>query len=160
MDKPNGPIDYPLGPGLDFLRRIWQLSHALEKLSVRMDQRLGVTAPQRLILRCVGKYPGIAAGQLATLLHVDPGTVSAALKRLEQKGLLERRKDVRDRRRVALGLTAMGRRLDLPLDGTVESAVERLLVTADRADVSVALRILEQLSAAAELELTRVQDAP
>jgi DNA-binding MarR family transcriptional regulator len=158
-DKLGRTVDYPLGSGLDFLRHIWQLSHALEKLSMSMDQRLGVTAPQRLLLRCVGKYPGVSAGQLAAVLHLDPGTVSAALKRLEKKKLLERRKDPRDRRRVSLGLTAAGRALDLPRSGTVESAVERLLETVNGGEIAVALRVLEQLAHEVENELILSQNA-
>lgn len=69
----------------------------------------------------------MTAGQLASLLHVDPGTVSASLGRLEGKGLLERRRDPRDKRRTSLGLTAKGRALDHPAAGTVEDAVERPL---------------------------------
>jgi len=66
-----------------------------------MEQRLGITAQQRLIVRCVGQFPGMTAGQLAGLLHVDPGTISAALRRLEAKDLVARRKDPRDSRRVS-----------------------------------------------------------
>jgi len=138
--------DYPLGPALDFLQRIWELNHALERLSSRMEKRLGVTAQQRLIIRCIGKFPGMTAGQLATVLHVDPGTVSAALNRLQGKGLLERRRDPRDSRRASLGLTANGRTLDRPAQGTVEEAVERLLDTADSKEVSAAVRVVGQLA--------------
>jgi DNA-binding MarR family transcriptional regulator len=137
---------YPLGPALDFLQRLWQLNHALEKVSSRMEKRLGVTAQQRLILRCVGKYPGMTAGQLASLLHVDPGTVSAALRRLESKGLLERRRDPRDKRRASLGLTAKGRALDHSAEGTVEGAVERLLKTARADELASMVKIVDQLT--------------
>lgn len=147
MTRPaDARTDYPLGAALDFLQRIWELNHALERLSSRMEKRLGVTAQQRLIIRCLGKYPGMNAGQLATLLHVDPGTVSAALNRLETKGLLERRRDPRDRRRACLGLTARGRTLDQPAQGTVEAAVERLLDSADSQDISAAMRVVGRLS--------------
>lgn len=137
---------YPLGPALDFLQRLWQLNHALEKVSSRMEKRLGVTAQQRLILRCVGKYPSMTAGQLASLLHVDPGTVSAALRRLESKGLLERRRDPRDKRRASLGLTAKGRALDRPAAGTVEHAVERLLEGAHADELASMVKIVDQLA--------------
>lgn len=137
---------YPLGPALDFLQRLWQLNHALEKLSNRMEKRLGVTAQQRLVLRCVGKYPGMTAGQLASLLHVDPGTVSAALRRLESKGLLDRRRDPRDRRRASLGLTSKGRALDRSAAGTVENAVERLLNGARAEELSAMVTIVGQLT--------------
>lgn len=137
---------YPLGPALDFLQRLWQLNHALEKVSSRMEKRLGVTAQQRLILRCVGKYPGLTAGHLATFLHVDPGTVSASLNRLESRGLLERRRDPRDKRRASLGLTARGRALDGPAGGTVENAVERLLSSAPADQLRTMLSVVDQLT--------------
>ena len=138
--------DYPLGSALEFLQRLWQFNHALEKLSSQMERRLGVTAQQRLIVRCVGKYPGMTAGLLATLLHVDPGTVSAALRRMEDKGLLKRRADPRDGRRISLGLTAKGRRLDRSAKGTVEGAVEQLLDTASVQDIATALAVLGRLT--------------
>jgi MarR family transcriptional regulator, organic hydroperoxide resistance regulator len=147
-------VEYPLGPALGFLQRIWQLNHVLERLSERMMTTLGVTAQQRLVIRCVGKYPGIGPGQLASLLRVDPGTVSAALNRLESKGLLERRRDPRDRRRTTLGLTAEGRALDGPTDGTVEAALGQLLEEAAPEDVASTVRVLEQLTGLVEAELT------
>lgn len=146
MTKAGHAQAYPLGPALDFLQRVWQLNHALEKLSSRMARRIGVTAQQRLIIRCIGKYPGLPAGQLAALLHVDPGTVSAALNRLESKGLVERRRDSRDRRRASLGLTSAGRRLDHPIQGTVEGAVERLLDSTPTGEIASMVRVVERLT--------------
>lgn len=139
-------VDYPLGPELDFLRRLWRLSHALERVSSRMKQHLGVTAQQRLILRCVGKYPGLPAGQLAELLHLDPGTVSASLRRLVQRRLLERRPDPRDGRRVTLGLTARGKQLDRPSPGTVEEATATMFGQVSSVDLAAAVRVIDQLA--------------
>ena len=138
--------EYPLGPALDFLRRLWRLNHALEKLSNRMDQRLGVTAQQRLVIRCVGKYPGLTAGQLAQLLHIDPGTASATLNRLEEKRMIERRRDPRDKRRVALGLTERGRRIDRPTEGTVEDAAARMLDEVGVAEAAGVTAMLERFT--------------
>jgi DNA-binding MarR family transcriptional regulator len=116
-----------LEPVLDFMRGLWHLSHALELTSSAMQRKLAITAPQRMVLRCVGAQPGLAAGQLARMLHLDPGTVSAALRRLEKKDLLERRRDPADGRRVAISLTRAGLALTRPARGTVEAAVARLL---------------------------------
>jgi len=147
MTKLDRSTTYPLGPALEFLQRLWQLNHALETLSINMDRRIGVTAQQRLMVRCLGKYPGISAGPLATILHVDPGTISAALRRLEQKGLVERRTDPRDQRRALLGLTAKGRALDSAAPGTVENAVERLLAHESSVDLNATVHVLEHLTA-------------
>jgi DNA-binding MarR family transcriptional regulator len=131
---------------LDFMRSLWRVNHALERMSMRMEETLGVTAQQRMMLRWVGKRPGITAGQLAERLHVDAGTVSAAAGRLEKKGLLQRRRDPRDRRRVVLALTPRGQSLDRPTAGTVESAVQRLLRRAPPRDIGGAARVLAALS--------------
>ena len=97
---------------LDFLQCLWRTSHALERRSRRMEKAIGLTAPQRLVLRVLGRFPGMTAGQLARALHVDPGTLSASVRRLEARGLVERRRDPVDTRRVTLGLTRQGRALD------------------------------------------------
>jgi DNA-binding MarR family transcriptional regulator len=120
-----------------------------------MDQRLGITAQQRLVIRCVGKYPGMTAGRLAQLLHIDPGTASATLKRLDEKGILTRRRDPRDRRRTALGLTAKGRQLDRPLQGSVEDAAQRLLSEVRPADTRRAVSLLERLAKLLEMSPVR-----
>lgn len=137
---------FPLGPPLDFLRRLWRLDQSLERLSSRMEQRLGITAQQRLVVRCIGQFPGMTAGQLAGVLHVDPGTVSAALSRLEAKALVARRKDPHDNRRVALGLTAKGRSLDLPAMETAEDAAEELLATTPPSDLAKAISVIERFT--------------
>ena len=147
MNDPTSTVEYPLGPPLEFLERVWALNHFLERVSARMDRVLGVTARQRLVVRCVGKFPGMTAGQLATTLRVDPGTGSASLKRLEEKGVIERRRDPRDKRRVTLGLTAKGRALDQPTANTVEHAVDRLLASVGARDIALVMEVLDRLSA-------------
>ncbi len=138
--------EYTLGAPLDFLERLWHLNHALERLSSRMVRALGVTAQQRLLLLCVGKYPGITSGQLASMLRLDPGTVSAALKRVEEKGLLQRESDPRDGRRTIVGLTAKGRSVAVSQGGTVEAAVEDFLENTPREQTELALLVLENLT--------------
>lgn len=137
---------YPLGPAMEFLEPIWALNHALERLSGTMTLRVGVTVQQGIILRCLARYPGLPAGQLAELLHVDPGTVSAALRRLEHKGLVSRRRDPKDRRRSALGLTRKGRELSRVAARPAESAVERLLEHTASSDLDATRRVLMQFT--------------
>jgi DNA-binding MarR family transcriptional regulator len=138
----------PLGTVLEFLRLIWAVHHGLEKTSKRMDVKMGITGPQRLVLRIVRRFPGIPAGQLAQILHVHPSTLTGVLKRLEGRGLIERRADPRDARRASLGLTARGRRLDDAAGGTVESAVTDVLDAVGSADAHAAGRVLRKLAEA------------
>ncbi len=116
-----------LGPVLDFLRALWALDHALQSASKRMEAKLGVTGPQRFVIRMIGRFPGISAGEVSELLHVHPSTLTGVLKRLEQRGLVLRRADPADARRALLELTAKGRRVDAVRIGTVEGAARKAL---------------------------------
>ncbi len=157
MKKAKAGVDtLSLSPALNFLRELWQLNHAIERLSKKMEIVYGITAQQRMIIRLVGKYPGMTAGQLSEHLHLDPGTISAAIRRLENKGLLSRRPDVRDKRRVLLGLTTSGRALDKPATGTVEWVVEKMLQQNPKDDVEGAARVLGILVEALESEAARL----
>ncbi len=111
-----------------------------------MKANLGITAQQRHVLRCLGTIDGITAGALAELLHLDPGTLSAAVRRLELRGLVERARDADDTRRVRLTLTKAGRRLDRPTKHTVEEAIEQLLAETSPADITRVSRVLQRLS--------------
>lgn len=146
---------YPLGPALDFLERTWRANHAMQRVSNRMARDLGLTGPQRLVVRAIGKYPGIPASQLASILHLDRGTISSALNRLEQRGLIERRADPNDGRRVSLGLTEGGRAFDRPTEHTIEATVEQLLGTISKDDLAVTARVLGALADALEREADR-----
>ncbi len=116
-----------LGRVLEFMERLWALVHELQSISKRMDARLGVTGPQRLVIRIIGRYPGMSAGELAAAMHVHPSTLTGVLERLIDRKLLVRGPDPRDGRRTLLHLTAAGRRMDTQRAGTVEAAVRRAL---------------------------------
>src|SRR5213075_396746 len=124
LEDDKGP---PLGAVLDFMRMLWAVDHALQSASKRMESSFGVTGPQRLVVRIVGRFPGIAAGRVAAILHVHPSTLTGILQRLESRGILQRRPDPRDARRALLMLTAKGRKLDTVKTGTVEQAVRRAI---------------------------------
>lgn len=160
MTKTNTPKEPALGPALEFLQRLWRLNHAMERLSSHMDKQLGITAQQRLILRCIGKQPALAPSHLARMLHLDPGTISASLNRLEDRGLLNRKRDGIDKRRAYLSLTAKGRALDVPSEGTVESAVEKLLAGVAAREVTTVLAVLTDLSQKLESEIDHTTHRP
>src|SRR3954466_12832271 len=124
---PEGAGAPPLGAVLDFMRLLWAVDHALQSASKRMESTYGVTGPQRLVVRIVGRFPGIAAGRVAEILHVHPSTLTGILKRLEARGMLQRKADPRDARRALFALTAKGRKLDTVRTGAVELAVRRVL---------------------------------
>jgi DNA-binding MarR family transcriptional regulator len=147
---------YLLGRALEFLERVWHVNHALQRVSTRMQHELGVTGPQRLIIRCIGQYPGVTSSRLAEMLHLDRGSVSAALGRLEAMRLVERQTDPDDGRRATLSLTAAGRKVDRPTKHTIEAIVEQVIGAASASDLEATGRVLAELAAALEREADRV----
>jgi DNA-binding MarR family transcriptional regulator len=132
---------------LQFMQLLWAVSHGLERRSKRMSSDLGVTGPQRLVLRVVGLSPGLSAGELAATLHVHPSTLTGVLQRLGEQKLLDRVDDPHDRRRAVLRLTRQGTRTNATRTGTVESAIADALKDVSAHDRAAARRVLERLAA-------------
>jgi DNA-binding MarR family transcriptional regulator len=132
---------------LQFMRLLWAVVHGLERASKRMTGEIGVTGPQRLVLRVVGLFPGTSAGDLAAVLHVHPSTLTGVLRRLVGQRLLVRSDDPGDRRRAVLRLTRRGARVNAMRRHTVEAAIARALEAISDRDGLAAKRVLEQLAA-------------
>ena len=74
----------------------------------RFDERtrsFGITGPQMRAVIAIMRFPGINQGALADRLDVEPITTCRMVDRLEQAGLVERRRDPQDRRAWQLFLT-------------------------------------------------------
>ncbi len=138
----------PLGDALGFMQLLWALAHGLESASKRMHAELGVTGPQRLVLRLLGHHGRISAGELAEVLHVHPSSLTGVLRRLEEAELIRRESDPFDRRRALLELTRRGVRLNDQREGTIESTIAAALVKLPKERVAAARSVLIALAAA------------
>jgi DNA-binding MarR family transcriptional regulator len=127
---------------LQFMQLLWALVHALEKTSKRMSVEVGVTGPQRLVLRVVALFPGVSAGNVAAVLHVHPSTLTGILRRLIERGWLVRQADPQDRRRSVLRLSRRGMRVNSAARGTVEAAVKTALSRISTRDLTATRRVL------------------
>lgn len=117
----------PTGETLQFMQRMWELVHALDVRSKRMVKVVGVTGPQRLVIRIIGQKPNQTASQIALTLGKHPSTLTGVLARLQQRGIITRESDAEDRRRARFALTTAGKKVDKLQKGTVEAAVRRSL---------------------------------
>jgi DNA-binding MarR family transcriptional regulator len=138
----DGPGTPALGGVLDFMRLLWAVDHGLQATSKRMLARMGVTGPQRLAVRIIGRFPGISAGRLAKVLYVHASTLTGIVARLEARRLVTRWPDPKDARRALFGLTAGGRALNETRAGTVEAALARALADVPKEKLEVAEEVL------------------
>jgi DNA-binding MarR family transcriptional regulator len=119
-----------------------------------MLEQLGLTYPQYLVLLVLWEWqarppPQATVKALGERLLLDSGTLTPLLKRLEQQGLVQRRRSTVDEREVLLDLTPAALTLRarvLPLRSALlcSSGLEQveLLELAPRLD-----RLLQQLTA-------------
>jgi DNA-binding MarR family transcriptional regulator len=90
------------------LRALRRIMRAMDSHSRYLAQHHGLTGPQALVLRELGRLRDVPAGQLAHTAGLSQATLTGILDRLTRKNLVERRRDPLDGRRVLVRLTAAG----------------------------------------------------
>lgn len=90
------------------LRRLQQAGEVHAKRLARFG---GLTPMQLMILQVLASEARLTASALSGRVSLTAATLSGMLDRLEERGLLQRQRDDRDRRRQWLLITAAGREL-------------------------------------------------
>lgn len=93
----------------NILRSIRRIIRATDLNSRRLASEHRLTTPQLLSLRLLAQEGPLTPGALAKELFLSQATITGVLDRLERRGLVERRRDQKDRRRVSIHLTQEGR---------------------------------------------------
>lgn len=107
--KPRAGTRAKVGTGNAFL--LAQLgAHATALFAARIAA-LGLTPPQAGLLRVVATEPGLSQQAIAGRLGTPPSRLVLLVDGLEERGVIERRRNPEDRRNHALHLTAEGGRL-------------------------------------------------
>ncbi|HEX7714958.1 MAG TPA: MarR family winged helix-turn-helix transcriptional regulator [Bacillota bacterium] len=87
------------------------IKNTWQKLSRYYNQRLAgfdLTVPKALLLLEISPGGGESPKSLGTKLDLESSSMTGLLNRLEKKGLIERRRDPRDRRGLLIFLTPNG----------------------------------------------------
>ena len=121
---------------LDSIRRIVRL---LREESRASEESVGLSGAQLFVLQKLSEARAQSVNELATRTATDQSSVSVVLARLTERGLVARRVDPKDRRRVRLSLTARGRALlrrsPAPAQNELVEAIEALR-PAERANLA------------------------
>ncbi|WP_426030854.1 MarR family winged helix-turn-helix transcriptional regulator [Caulobacter sp. DWP3-1-3b2] len=104
-----------------------QLSFALNSAANRMVrlhkpilEPLGLTFPQYLVILDLLDGAPVTVGKLGARLDMDTGTITPLLKRLDAAGLVTRKRDPNDERRVQVDLTSRARALEPEIRGVTD----------------------------------------
>ncbi|MHA7970168.1 MarR family winged helix-turn-helix transcriptional regulator [Rhizobium sp. CAU 1783] len=87
---------------------LYGAAHAFNRAYKPLLEPLGLTYPQFLVMMALWEEDGLQVKTLGEKLGLDSGTLSPLLKRLEQSGYVERRRDTADERQVFIRLTEAG----------------------------------------------------
>lgn len=91
--------------------RVYVASNLVTRLYRLHLDAMGLTYPQYLVMLILWETELQSVSQLGDRLYLDSGTLTPLLKRLEAAGLVVRRRDTIDERRVLIALTETGRAL-------------------------------------------------
>ena len=148
MDRKKKPdqalIDFDLLPGLVG----YQLRRAQIAIFRDFNATIGeldVTPGLFGVLVVIDSNAGLTQNALAKAVHLDRSTVVTVIDKLEQRGLVERRAAVPDRRAHALVLTAAGAKLLKKLKGMVLEHEKRLARHLTREEREVLMQLLERI---------------
>ena len=97
----DGQVCFPLYASANLIQRLYRPLLA----------PLGLTYSRYLVMLALWEREPLSVGELCACLHLDVGTLSPLLKRMEQAGLVSRARDRNDDRRVIVALTPHGRAL-------------------------------------------------
>jgi MarR family transcriptional regulator, organic hydroperoxide resistance regulator len=125
---------------------VYSTAHAFNRAYKPLLDALDLTYPQYLAMFALWEKDNLTVKEMGERLHLDSGTLTPLLKRLEAVGLVRRARDTADERNVRISLTPAGAALH-----EKEKAVRQGIVGACRMDPEH----LKSLTA----QLARVRDA-
>lgn len=88
---------------------LYSATNAMVRAYRPLLEPLDLTYPQYLVMLALWEADGIAVKELVRQTRFDSGSLTPILKRLEQKGLIERKRSESDERQRVIQLTKAGR---------------------------------------------------
>lgn len=93
---------------IDVLRDIGKIARALDSIANIEFKDYQLSKGQYLYLIRISENPGIIPDKLAEMIKVDRTTAARALKKLEKKGLIEKKADLQNKKIRRLFITSDG----------------------------------------------------
>jgi DNA-binding MarR family transcriptional regulator len=102
---------------------VYSAAHAFTAAYKPLLEPFGLTYPQYLVLLALWQKDGVSVKEIGARLHLDSGTLTPLLKRLQASGYVRRDRDPADERQLRVELTENGRRLRGQVAGVRQSLV-------------------------------------
>lgn len=114
VDHDGNAVDFRTGMlEINALTCAWRLNYIASFYAVpfylALEQRIGISRPEYVILFCVLHRPGVTAKEIVAATGRPKNSISFAVARLQKKDLIDRRPSPGDSRRMELRATGAGR---------------------------------------------------
>lgn len=96
-------------PGFIIERTAKKMKLSFSRILARLNA--GITVDQWVILAILNRKDGISQNEICEEVFKDAPTVTRILDLLEKKGIVERKPDVKDRRRFKIYITSEGKKI-------------------------------------------------
>ena len=106
--------------------RLYTAARLVMQAYTPLLSQLGITYPQYLVLMVLWEKDGQPVNDIAHRLLLETNTVTPLLQRMEQQGLVVRKRSKEDGRQVIVSLTETGRELEQRAAGIPEKLGSRL----------------------------------
>ena len=96
----------PLLLGNQICFAVYSTAHAFNRAYKPLLDKLGLTYPQYLVMMVLWEHDGVPVKDIGEKLHLDSGTLTPLLKRLEAAELVRRTRSTEDERQVLIALSS------------------------------------------------------
>ncbi len=131
---------------------VYSTAHAFNRAYQPLLDALGLTYPQYLAMFALWEHDDLTVKEIGELLHLDSGTLTPLLKRLEAMDLVRRVRDAADERSVRISVTPAGAALQQKQKAVRQGALRACGMSAEKlAELNAQLvKVRDQLNASAE----------
>ena len=125
---------------------VYSTAHTFNRIYKPLLEPLGLTYPQYLVMLVLWEEDGATVKAIGDKLHLDSGTLTPLLKRMETAAHITRTRESADERQVRIALTPAGR----ALKAKAKSVPTRILAATGRSVADIK---------ALKAEIMRLQDS-
>jgi DNA-binding MarR family transcriptional regulator len=121
------------------------LKRLVDCLAEMHQTKFGITINGWKVMSVVGRFAPLAAVEVGQFVSLEPDRVTRTVDVLVKQGIVARRQDKQDRRRISLSLTAKGKRIQEQIERVRYALEYEFLSVLDDTELETLYRILDKL---------------
>lgn len=128
------------------LQSVRRIAQCVEHHSKRLKTSYNITSPQLVALMAIARLGPSTLKSIGQEIHLSSSTLVGIVDRLEEKNLVTRERDTRDRRNVFVSVTEHGKHLVDDAPSALPQGFARALGTLSETDQQTLVVTLEQFA--------------